>query len=75
MPSMATPGTPASDTPWTVEVQRDLGRARRGSRHGPSYHRRKFAGIVAVRGDPLADITERERVRFVMKDGHVSLAN
>jgi imidazolonepropionase-like amidohydrolase len=31
----------------------------------------KFADLGAVAGDPLADITELERVQFVMKDGHV----
>lgn len=29
----------------------------------------KFADIIAVDGDPLADVTELERVTFVMKDG------
>jgi imidazolonepropionase-like amidohydrolase len=31
----------------------------------------KFADVVAVSGDPLADITEMERVKFVMKGGVV----
>jgi imidazolonepropionase-like amidohydrolase len=29
----------------------------------------RFADIIAVEGNPLADITELERVRFVMKGG------
>jgi imidazolonepropionase-like amidohydrolase len=36
-----------------------------------SIEKGKFADIVAVSGDPLADITELERVKFVMKDGQV----
>jgi imidazolonepropionase-like amidohydrolase len=31
----------------------------------------KFADIVAVSGDPLVDISEMERVKFVMKGGVV----
>jgi imidazolonepropionase-like amidohydrolase len=31
----------------------------------------RFADIVAVQGDPVADITELERVHFVMKGGEV----
>jgi imidazolonepropionase-like amidohydrolase len=36
-----------------------------------SIEKGKFADIVAVAGDPLKDITEMERVRFVMKGGNV----
>jgi imidazolonepropionase-like amidohydrolase len=31
----------------------------------------RYADVVAVAGDPLADVTELERVRFVMKGGAV----
>jgi imidazolonepropionase-like amidohydrolase len=31
----------------------------------------RYADIIAVSGDPLADVTELERVRFVMKGGAV----
>ncbi len=30
-----------------------------------------FADIIAVDGDPLKDVTELERVKFVMKGGVV----
>jgi imidazolonepropionase-like amidohydrolase len=31
----------------------------------------KYADVIAVAGDPLADVTELERVQFVMKGGRV----
>ena len=36
-----------------------------------SIDKGKFADIIAVSGDPLADITELQRVKFVMKGGKV----
>ena len=36
-----------------------------------SIEKGKFADIVAVSGDPLADITELQRIKFVMKGGKV----
>jgi imidazolonepropionase-like amidohydrolase len=36
-----------------------------------SIEKGKFADLTAVQGDPLADITEMSRVKFVMKCGEV----
>ena len=36
-----------------------------------SIDKGKYADLIAVAGDPLADITELERVKFVMKGGKV----
>jgi len=36
-----------------------------------SIEKGKFADLIAVAGDPLADISELERVKFVMKGGEV----
>lgn len=39
--------------------------------HIGSIEKGKFADIIAVAGNPLADVTEMQRVRFVMKAGLV----
>lgn len=39
--------------------------------HVGSVEKGKFADIIAVAGNPLQDVTEMERVRFVMKGGVV----
>jgi imidazolonepropionase-like amidohydrolase len=36
-----------------------------------SIHKGKYADLIAVSGDPLADISELQRVKFVMKGGKV----
>ena len=36
-----------------------------------SIDKGKFADMIAVSGDPLTDITELQRVKFVMKGGKV----
>ena len=42
-------------------IEKDIGTLEKG----------KFADMIAVSGNPLADVTEMERVRFVMKGGMV----
>jgi imidazolonepropionase-like amidohydrolase len=36
-----------------------------------SLEKGKFADLIAVAGDPLQDITEMQRVKFVMKGGAI----
>jgi imidazolonepropionase-like amidohydrolase len=42
-------------------MEKDIGTVEKG----------KFADIIAVSGNPLADVTEMQRVGFVMKGGMV----
>jgi imidazolonepropionase-like amidohydrolase len=44
-----------------MEMQNEIGTVEKG----------KYADLIAVSGNPLADITELERVKFVMKGGEV----
>lgn len=62
-------GLPAVETlrAATVNAAELLGK----SEDEGSIERGKFADLIAVSGDPLADITEVERVKFVMKGGEV----
>jgi len=41
-----------------------------GDRVG-SIEKGKYADLIAVSGNPANDVTELERVKFVMKDGQV----
>jgi imidazolonepropionase-like amidohydrolase len=40
-----------------------------------SIEKGKFADLIAVSGNPLTDITELQRVKFVMKGGKVVKQN
>src|SRR5262249_9700357 len=41
-------------------------------RQSGTIEKGKFADVIAVSGDPLADVNEMERVKFVMKGGVVT---
>jgi len=62
-------GLPAVDTlrAATVNAAELLGK----SEDVGSIEKGKFADLIAVSGDPVTDIREVERVKFVMKGGEV----
>jgi imidazolonepropionase-like amidohydrolase len=62
-------GLPAVDTlrAATVNAADLLGK----SEDVGSIEKGKFADVIAVSGDPVTDIREVERVKFVMKGGEV----
>jgi imidazolonepropionase-like amidohydrolase len=68
-PTLHQAGMPSLDVirAITTNAAEMLGWADRIGSIGPG----EFADLIAVAGDPVADITELERVRFVMKDGKV----
>lgn len=53
----------------TVNAARHLGLEGRAGRLAPGH----WADVIAVQGDPLADVSVLEDVRFVMKDGRIHL--
>jgi imidazolonepropionase-like amidohydrolase len=68
-PTLHEPGMPSLDVirAITVNASEMLGWGDRIGTIEPG----KLADLVAVAGDPIADITALERVRFIMKDGQV----
>ena len=57
---------PANNT-WAISARKDLAQANKLG----TLEKGKLADIIAMPGDPTADITETERVFFVMKDGKI----
>lgn len=61
MPPMAAIQSATMNASRVLGMEKDLGTLEAG----------KFADLIAVAGSPLEDITELQRVKFVMKDGQV----
>jgi len=62
--------TPAEALQTAFMVAADSLNYKWGSQIG-SVEKGKYADIIAVSGNPLTDVTEMERVKFVMKGGEV----